>query len=719
MASRSQMTRRGFVTLGAAAGAGLAIGYPLSRLLRSVPSPPDRRGSETFEPDPALWVTVRPDNTVSIVVPRCEMGQGATTALPMLVAEELEVEWSRVRTEWAPLTPAYGRQLTGASDSVRTFWEPLRQAGALAREMLIEAAARRWQVGHDECRAERGRVLHRMTGRALPYGALAAVAATLPLPAVVRLKGATEWRLIGQPVPRLDVPDKTIGRAVYGCDVRVPGMLVATVLHSPVNGGTLRALDDEGAREVRGVHDVICLRPADDGGCRAVAVVADDYWTAVRGVRALRAEWESGDHAAASSATVTRTLERLVNRPGRVLVDRGDGPRAVTAAARVVEATYETPYLAHAQMEPTNCTARVERDVCEIWVPTQYPPLAREVAARTSGLPERAVTVHQTLLGGGFGRRQRVEVVAEAVQISQTLGVPVQVLWSREEDIQHGYYRPATLHRLEAALDGRGWPVAWVHRFAGIGSSDTILVQGVDDVPYDVPNKRISFVRRRRGPVRVGPWRGLARSQNAFVTESYLDELAAAGGHDAMRLREGLLADAPRYRAVLANCAERAGWGRPLPPGRGRGVALTDNFGGICAQVVEASVTQDAAVRVHRVTCVVDCGRAVNPDIVAAQLEGGTIFGLSAALNEEITLGRGRVEQSNFHDYPVLRMDAVPDIDVQVVPSEGPPGAVGETAVPPVAPALANAIFAATGHRIRRLPLLRFLADATQAPGVA
>lgn len=707
MSRRFHLSRRGLLKLAAVSGTGLAVGYPLAWFLEQEEEPagPARPDRWPTEPGPgAVWVRIGRDDRVTVVLPRCEMGQGAMTSLAMLVAEELEVDWEAVRTEWAPVTPEYGRQLTGASDSVRTFWLPLRQAGAAAREMLRSAAGHAWQVDPDGCRAELGRVWHPSGDRSLSYGELAEAAARLPVPLEIRLKAPAEFQVIGTPVPRLDIPSKVDGRAIYGWDVSVPGMVIAGIRHCPVEGGTLERFDAAPLDDIPGIRDVVCLEGR-DGACTAIAVLADSFWTAERGLRALRTTWRPGPNATATSARLARSFARFAERSDRAIVERGTPRDEILRAGRRIDAVYETPYLAHATMEPINCTARVEAGRCDVWIPTQLPTRVQEVAAEVSGLPREAVTVHQTFLGGGFGRRQQIDMVAEAVQLARRAGVPIKLLWSREEDIAHGYYRPATYHQLSAALDDRGLPTALLHRIVGIGLSDTILVQGIDEVPYQIAHRRVSLVRQSRGPVNTGPWRGLARSQNTFVTECFLDEIARAGRRDPLALRRELLSRAPRHRAVLELAASKAGWNRPLPAGRYHGLALGENFGGICAQVAEVSLAAGGGVRVHRVVCALDCGRMVNPDTVVAQMEGGIVFGLSAALKEAITIADGRVEQHNFNDYPVLRMSEVPAIEVYLIDSADDPGGVGETSVPPIAPAVANAVSGATGVPVRRLPI--------------
>lgn len=678
------------------------------------------RNEATYAPSTAQVYTLHPfvriaqDGTVVVVIDKAEMGQGVTTALPMLVAEELEVDLARVRTEFAPAAPAYanallGGQVTGGSTSVRSSWEKLRQAGAVVRERLIAAAAQTWGVPKEECRAEEGAVIHLPTRRRLEYGALAAAAAETPAPEHVPLKDPAHFRLIGQPLPHLDTVEKVTGRAVFGTDVKLPGMLVAAVARCPVFGGQVKEFDARRALALNNVRHVVRI----DSG---VAVVATDFWSAVKGRDALKVRWDEGPYAGLSSARISRMFRAAVQQPAAVARSEGDAARALKSLRKKVEASYELPYLAHATPEPMNCTAHVRPDGCDVWVPTQAPEGAQRVAAEIAGLPRRSVRVHSTYLGGGFGRRLEQDFVAEAVQVAKAVGAPVQVMWTRTDDLQHDFYRPASFHHLRAALDQDGMPAAWVHRIvspsasareapdAGAGGVDEGAVDGAASLPYAIPNIRVDYVMQEPW-VPIGAWRSVGHSQNAFVVECFLDELAAAARKDPYELRRQLLHRHPRMQGVLDLAARKGDWGDPLPPGRGRGIAVHASFGSCVAQVVEVAVSAEGEVRVNRVVCAVDCGTAVNPNIVEAQMEGSVIFGLSAALMDEITLRRGRVVQKDIHDYPALRMRDAPVIEVHIMPSREPPCGVGEPGVPPIAPALANAIFAATGRRIRKLPV--------------
>ncbi|MEO5375464.1 MAG: xanthine dehydrogenase family protein molybdopterin-binding subunit [Alphaproteobacteria bacterium] len=653
---------------------------------------------------------------MTVIIGKSEMGQGVLTALPMIVAEELDADWSRVRVEQAPADAAFipaGSfvQLTAGSNSVRLSWLPLRQAGAMAREMLISAAAETWTVDRAECVTEHGAVVHPPTGLRATYGALVEKAATVPRPVVIPLKDPKTFRLIGQPLPRLDTPAKTDGSAVYGIDVRVPGMLTALVARPPVFGGSLVRFDSARARAVPGVRHVVRIT----GG---VAVVADDFWSARKGRSLLQVEWADGPNATLGSMSLREDYAAAAAEPGNVATSRGDAARVIGHghAARAVTADYETPFLAHAAMEPLACVADVRSDSCEVWVGTEAQSWVRKTAAQITELPQSAVTVHTTLLGGGFGRRSETDFVAEAVEVSREVGAPVKVVWTREDDMRHGVYRPATFNRLAAGLGAEGELVAWTHRVVSQSlldrdtpylirdGIDGTAVEGAADLPYAVDNLEVDWVRTEPG-VPGGFWRSVGHSSNAFATECFLDEVAHAAGRDPRDFRRDLLAAHPRHRAVVELAATRAGWGSPLPPGRGRGIATHESRSSWVAHVAEVSVGTDGEVRVHRVVCAIDCGIVVNPDTVRALMEGAVAFGLTAALKGEITVSGGRVQQGNFHDYPLLRMSEMPAVEVHIVASTEPPGGVGEPGLPPVAPAVVNAIFAATGRRVRSLPI--------------
>jgi isoquinoline 1-oxidoreductase beta subunit len=688
----SNLERRQFLKLTVAAGGGLFIGFHLPSLAESRDG--YHLGGNHFSPN--SWIHLAPDDTVTLIVATSELGQGSMTAIPMLLAEELEADWAKVKVAPAPVNadfnnPLSKKQSTGGSTAVRGYWKSLPHVGASTRELLIAAAAKTWGVAASECHARNSEVIHAASGRRLRYGALLDAAAKLTPPDEVRLKDPKDFRLIGTSPARLDTPAKVNGSAVFGSDVRRPGMFTAVVARCPVFGGKPKKYNAAAARAVPGVHQVVAI----DSG---IAVVAKNFWSAQRGRAALAIQWDAGSLAKLDSAVIQTRLRAAVRRRGKAERDDGDIDRALAGATRVVEALYETPYLAHACMEPMNCTAHVRRDGCDVWAPTQAQTAARTAAAEASGLPESAVQIYTTFAGGGFGRRLRQDFVIEAVQLSKAVGAPVQVLWTREDDMQHDFYRPVNCTQLRAALDARGFPRAWFQRIAGPRTA----LRGVI-VPYAIDNVRVEQVEEDPG-VPVGPWRSVGASQNGFTIECFVDELAHAAGQDPLAYRLALLKQAPRHRAALQLAADKAGWGKKLPAGHGRGIAVYESFAGWVAHVVEVQVVR-GVIRVKRVVSAVDCGLAVNPAGVLAQTESSITFALTAALKGEITIGDGRVVQGNFNDQPLLRIDEMPPIEVHLVPSREPPGGVGEPGVPPIAPALANAVFAATGQRLRRLPL--------------
>ncbi|HUF25395.1 MAG TPA: xanthine dehydrogenase family protein molybdopterin-binding subunit [Gemmatimonadaceae bacterium] len=698
MGAITKLDRRDFLKLGAIAGGGLLLGayVPDSR-----GAAPEAGSSSPFQPN--VFLRIDTDDTVTIWVARSEMGQGVRTALPMIVADELDADWSRVRIEQADAHPSkYGRMMTVGSTSVRGgAWMPLRQAGAAARAMLMAAAAARFGVRAGECRTERGRVLHDASGRSATYGELAEAAAALRVPARPPLKDPSAFRLIGTSPPLVDTRDKVTGRALFGADVRVPGMLFATVVHPPVFGGRVASFDASRALRVSGVRHVVEVS-------QGVAVVADGTWAAFRGARALDIRWNDGAFAM-STPEIFGELARLAERPGAEARREGDASAGLARATRRLQATYEAPYLAHATMEPMNCTADVRADRCEIWVPTQNPQGTQSTAARLTGLPVEAVTVHVTHLGCGWGRRSRTDFVEDAVETSMKVGAPVQLVWTREEDMQHDFYRPAAHHRLEGGLDADGRLSALHVRIAAQAISggrpiDGPAVASVADTPYAIPNLLVEYCRAELG-VPVGYWRSVGPSQNTFILESFIDELAHAAGRDPVEIRREMLGGHPRLAHVLELAARESGWGTPAAAGRARGVALVEDKGGLVAEVAEVSIA-DGRPRVHRVTVAADCGRIIHPGIVEAQLAGSVVAGLTAALYGEITIERGRAVQGNFDGYRMLRMGEMPQIGVHIVQSAEEPGGVGEPAVPPIAPAVTNALFALTGQRIRRLPIV-------------
>ena len=652
-----------------------------------------------FAPNP--WVRIARDGTVTVIIDRSEMGQGVVTSLATLVAEELEVGLHQVQVEFAPaakeyVNPLLGEQMTGGSTSVRGAWTRMRQAGAVAREILVRAAAKTWSVDRRECHARQGQVLHVPSGRELGFGALVETAALLRPPNKVQLKGREGFRLIGRPLQRLEIPDMVIGRAQYSIDVALPDMLYAVVLRCPEFGGRVARFDGSAASQSDGVHAVLQIESG-------IAVVAKTAHAASQARDKLHVEWASGPHATLDSAQVRERLLGALERRGTVVRDEGDAGRALKRSGRVFEAVYETPYLAHSTMEPMNCVAHVTVDGCDVWAGTQAQQGAQATAMEITGLPQSQVRVHTTFLGGGFGRRLQHDFVAEAVEIAKAIARPVQVLWTRSDDMQHDFYRPANVASCKAGLDSNGMPIAWVQRVAG----PALALDGID-VPYAIAHLHEVHVEEDPG-IPTGPWRSVGASQNAFAIECFVDELAWQARQDPLVFRRALLAESPRHRAVLELAAAKSGWGSPLPEGRGRGIAVYQSFGSWVAQVAEVSLLPDCAIRVHHVVCAIDCGSVVNPDIVSSQLEGAVIFGLSAALYGQITIRDGAVEQKSFEDYPIVTLRDSPEIEIHIVPSRRPPGGVGEPGVPPIAPAVANAVFAATGTRIRSLPLARAL----------
>jgi isoquinoline 1-oxidoreductase beta subunit len=754
---KNKWRRRFLITAGLAGGA-LAIGAWRFYRERDKLSPPAALKAGGNEAILTGWIRIATDGTITVQVPRQEMGQGITTALPMLVAEEMDADPSRVRFEQAPIDPLYanatmigdgvpmrpddngwlaammrhtqyklgevlGVQATGGSTSVRDGWSTMRRAGAAARAMLVQAAAKRFGVPAAECTVERSVVEHNSSGKRATFGELALEAAAVPVPQNARPKNQERFALLGKPQARLDIPAKVDGSAQFGMDVRIPGMLYGAIAQCPVFGGSLKSFDDaktKGRKGVKGVHAL----PATSTSAAAVVVVADRYWQARAALANVTIAWEDGPNARHDSATQRAKYAELLSRgKAREYESVGNVDTALAAPAKAVTADYFVPYLAHAAMEPINCTAVVNPGKsCEVWVGNQAPTLVRMFAAEAAGLDSGNVTVHTPYLGGGFGRRTEVDVVMQTVLLAnQFPGTPVQLIWSREEDIQHDVYRPMAASRFDAALDSQGNISGWRNRIVGQSCTAAITArllpaaasdlmkdkttsEGAFDLPYAMPNRRVEHVLTHE-PVPVGFWRSVGHSYNAFFAESFLDECAHAAGKDPLQYRLSMLAHAPRFRKVLETAAQKAGWGSPLPKGGGRGIALAESFHSIVAQVAEVEIVGDS-VRVHRIVCAIDCGFAVNPDTVAAQMESGIVFGLSAALYGEITLKNGRVEQTNFPSYDALRLADTPVIETHIVNSGIEHlGGVGEPGTPPVAPAVCNAIFAATGTRIRSLPI--------------
>ena len=668
-------------------------GQPYQSVAATTPAEPAPDSGVALNP----WLRIHCDNTVTITINHSELGQGVITALAMLVAEELAVDLSHVRTHFAPagedyVNPLFGEQITGGSTAVRGQWKPLRQAGARARSQLVTAAARHWQVPDTECRAQQGSVTHVPSGRTLLYAELASQAVQLNLPRHVQLTPPENWRLLGRPTPRLDIPAMITGQLVYGIDVQVSNMLVASIARCPVIGGRVKRVDAAAALARPGVQAVEKIESG-------VAVLAKDFYTAQRAREVLQIEWKTGSKVSLNTASIHAQLQEQSKHQGKLIHSEGNVQGAFASASQCVEAAYRTSYLAHATLETMNCIAQVEAGRCDIWVGTQYQTDSRDAAARITGLPKGNIHVHTQFSGGGFGRRLNVDMVAEAVQLAKAAAQPVQVIWEQRDDLQHDFYRPAHYTVLKAALDANGYPTAWWQHAVG-----PHLALEMIDVPYAIANRHEEHTVVE-AEVPTGAWRAVGAGQNAFAVESFIDELAHAAGEDPWRYRQQLLAHAPRHQAVLDLAAEKAGWAQPLPPDHGRGIAIYQSFGSWVAQVAEVSVDADKRILVHKVVCSIDCGLAINPDTVRAQMEGAIAMGLSAALHEEILFENGCVQQSTFTDYPILTIAEMPDVEIHIVNSSEPPGGVGEPGLPPIAPALANAVFAATGQRLRNLPL--------------
>ncbi len=708
MKSAQSPSRRDFLRVSALAGGGMLIGVVVPSLHRFAQA----AAVEPFAPN--AFIRITPDGAVTVVVGYSEMGQGVLTAVPMLVAEELDADWSRVKFEQAPADAAYknpmfGVQATGGSTTVRASWEPMRRAGATARAMLVSAAAQSWNVPAGECRTERGMVTH-AGGRTMSYGQLASAAARQTMPTDVPLKDPKDFKILGRETPRLDTPMKIDGSGRFGIDVRVPGCYRAVLARAPVPGAKLKRLDAGKARAMRGVKTVVEV----PGG---VAVVADGYWNAKQARDALEIEWDLGANTGFSSAGIRQTFLQLAQQSGTVARRDGDVATALggAPAARKIEAVYEVPYLAHACMEPMNATASVTATGIEVWGSTQAPGVVQNVLAGIFKLKPEQIKVNTTLLGGGFGRRFGMDFIIEAATVSKEVGAPVHVMYSREDDMRAQFYRPASLLKFEAALDAEGRPlaarmhavcpsIAKAAQMQAKNGIDSFALEGLVEFPYRTPNVQVEWTENEP-PYGVWFWRSVGHSQNIFFAEGIIDEMAVAAGKDPFEYRRSLLDAAPRYKGVLELAAQKADWSKPLPPGRHRGIAVGQSFGSYVAEVVEVSVAEDGQPRVHRVVCAVDCGRVVNPLIVKRQMESAIVFGLSAALHGRISIKDGRVVEGNFNDYPVLRMNETPAVEVHLLASSENPGGVGEPGLPPLAPALVNAIYAATGKRLRALPI--------------
>ena len=705
---RETITRRQFL-----AGAGLTLAIASTPVgIRSFARGEAVTSSEIFRP--SAWFTITPDNRITVFVCKSEMGQGIHTALPILVAEELEADWGQVQIRQAPVTdeyvdPVQGSQMTYGSTSIRHLYEPLRKAAAAGREMLVQAAAQEWNVPSPECEASHSQVHHRSSGRTLSYGELCVAASDLPIPEKPRLKTKSEFKIMGTSVPRLDIPAKVSGQAQFGIDTFAPQMLYGAVARPPAYGAQLRSYDQQAAYAIPGVRWVGEI----DRGIGVCADTPDVSWKARE---ALQVQWyNKGVQSDLSTETVERLLIQSLDMPGASARHDGDVPRALAQAHKLVQVEYLLPYLSHAPMEPMNCAAHVRADGCDVWVGTQGQTQALKKTAQITGLDSEQIQIHTTYLGGGFGRRVKTDFLEEAVELSKASGKPVKVIWKREEDIQYDAYRPGNSHRITGALNEQGRLIAWSHKVAAPSIIATLAppappvdgpaVTGITGLQYEIPNVSVEYVRVKT-PIPVHFWRSVGDSHNGFSVESFMDEMAHAAGTDPLEFRLQHLQHNPRAHRTLEVVAEKAGWGKPLPADRAQGIASYPSHGSYISQIAEVSVNDKTGkIRVHRVICAVDCGPIINRDNLVAQVEGALTMGLSAALKEKVEFSGGGVQSANFDDYQLLRMSEAPDVEVHILESDGPIGGMGETGLPPAAPVVANAVFAATGTRIRRLPM--------------
>ena len=729
--------RRQLLKAGGVAGGGLLFGFSLFGCTKQGSAPANDRKEPPSEKavgqastamtneQPGLahdaFIRIDREGIVTLIIHKVEMGQGTFTSLPQLLAEELGADLSKVKLEQAPANNSLyadallGGQVTGGSTSIRATYKPLREAGAKVRTVLVQAAAKNWNVEPGDLKVVGGTIRHEASNRQVHFGEVAEAASKLSFPAEVKLKDPAQFALVGKPVKRLDSPAKVNGAAQFGIDARLPNMGIAAVAASPVMGGKVAAVDEQKALAVKGVRQVLRIEGA-------VAVVADHFWAAKQGLAAAAPRFDDGANANVSTAGIVADMMKASQNTGAIATDKGDALKALDAGpGRRIDVVYEVPFLAHATMEPMNCTVDLKPDGCDIWVGTQVPALAQGAAAKLTGLPLEKVRVHNHYIGGGFGRRLEVDNVIQAVEFAKLAKGPLKIIWTREEDIQHDMYRPYYVDRMSARIDDKGMPVAWFHRVTGSSimsrfappmvknGVDPDAVEAAADIQYSIPAIRVEYVRHEPPGLPTAFWRGVGPTHNVFVVESFIDELAYASKTDPVAFRRALLQKSPRTLAVLNLAAEKAGWGKPLKPiaGRklGRGISTQFAFGSYMAQVAEVSVGPDGDVRVHRVVCAVDCGQNVNPDTIVAQMEGGIVFGASAALWDEVTVEKGRVQQSNFSDYRVMRMPESPAVEVYIVNSHDDPGGIGEPGTAGIAPALANAVFAATGKRVRKLPI--------------
>jgi len=709
MAEKTDINRRDFLKIASAAGTGLAIGFYLpfkNKILAA-----DSASGIPFSPN--AWITVRPDNIVTIAVDESEMGQGVWTALPMIIAEEMELDWSKIQVIQAPVDKdRFGNQGTGGSASVRSSWEKLRKAGAVAKEMLLEAAARKWSVPKQDCYGENGLVLNRVNGKKLSYGDLSITASGLKIPDNVILKDPQDFRIIGRNIPRTDTPLKVNGTAEYAMDVDLPNMVHAFIIRCPIFGGKLQKVNDAKAKRVPGVLDIFEVE-------NGIAVVGASTWAALQGRKTLDITWNKGPNKDLDNESIAKYFKKKSEKKGAVGRNDGNARKALKKTENIIEAVYKVPFQAHATMEPMNCVVDVQDHRCRVWAPTQFPHSAKKQAAEITGLPMDKVEIYVTFLGGGFGRRAFNDFINDGLEVSMHMGRPVKLIWMREDDMRHDYYRPASRHILKGGLSETGETIAWTHKVVAPSilfgqmfkypvpfkdKLDVIALAGAKELAYSIPNIRVEY-KSANTDVPVGWWRSVYDSQNAYANECFVDELAFGADQDPVEYRLKMLENSPRSAGVLKMASRKAGWGRRLSEDIFQGVSCHGSFGSYIAQIAEVSVQKDGSIKVHRVVCAVDCGQVVNPSIVEAQMESSIVYGLSATLNGEITIEKGGVAQSNFHEFEVLRMDKMPQVEVHIVNSKEQPGGVGEPGLPPIAPAVANAVFAATGKRIRKLPI--------------
>jgi isoquinoline 1-oxidoreductase subunit beta len=708
--TREGMDRRSFLAKGSVAGAGLVIGFTVLENARAAAPGTIKKGARgaTLK-DINAYVRIGTDDSITLLVPKSEMGQGVLTSMPMILADELDVDFSKVKSEHALADATkYPFQITGGSTSVRANYQTLREAGAAARLMLIAAAAETWKVPAGEIRAEKGYVYHDKTQKKVSYGSLSERAAKQKPPAKPELKPTEKLELIGKPMKRVDATVKAKGEAIFGIDVQVPGMVIARVVHPAIFGGKVKSFDAKEAKKVHGVKDVVQIPTG-------IAVVADNFWSAKTGADQLDVQWDDAGNKDLSNAKIDELFKSIVEKGIDARKD-GDPAGVIAKAQKKLSAVYELPYLAHATMEPVNATADVRADRCEIWAPTQGQMLVHQAAAQITGLPLEKITVHTTFLGGGFGRKANVDFVADAIHLSKALKKPVKVVWAREDDMRGGQYRPAAYNHLEGSLDAQGMPNAWIHKiaspsimdgfktFGGLKNGiDPTSVEGAANLPYSIAHQHITYAKADL-PIPVWFWRSVGSSLNGFITEHFLDELAALGGKDPFELRRQLLSKSPRHKRALEAVADKAGWGKPVAKGRGRGIAVHESFGSIVAEVAEVSM-DGGRVRVHKVWCAVDCGQVVNPSTILAQMESGIVYGLSAALYGKIDIANGSAVQGNFDSYNVLRMAEMPEVETTIIATGDPWGGIGEVATPPIAGAVANAILSLTKKPVRKLPI--------------